>query len=185
MLRQIVATCHVGYWRFCSKFMFRNELLSVRLTQDEDLPLLASWLIDPKILRWFPMCDEKEINDAIEHWRFYVKLGAALTVLYDGKPIGMTNLYLNGFKKLRHQCLFSITINEAYRGKGVGTFLMTELIRYAKEKWQIEILHLEVYEGNPAIHLYQRMGFTQYACHDHFVWYQGRYWKKIMMQKVL
>ena len=54
-----------------------------------------------------------------------------------------------------------------------------------KNNFDIELLHLEVYEGNPAIHLYQRLGFVQYGYQRHFIKQNGQYLGKIMMQKAL
>jgi putative acetyltransferase len=92
---------------------------------------------------------------------------------------------LQPYKKLAHQCLFAIIVDEQYRGKGVGTELMNALMLMAKNSFQIELLHLEVYEGNPARRLYERMGFTQYGIQRHFVKDQGKYLPKVLMQKVL
>ncbi|OGN54000.1 MAG: hypothetical protein A2098_03310 [Chlamydiae bacterium GWF2_49_8] len=72
------------------------------------------------------------------------------------------------------------------RGKGIGRRLLKEIEELAKEMFQIEILHLEVYEGNPAIHLYERAGFKRYGIEKHFIKEkEGQYRAKIMMQKEL
>ena len=115
----------------------------------------------------------------------YYKYHAVLTALWESVPCGIANLYLQPYKKLAHQCLFAIIVDEKYRGKGVGTRLITELMALAKERFKIELLHLEVYEGNPAIHLYERLGFTQYGIHRRFVKDGDRYLSKILMQKSL
>ena len=86
---------------------------------------------------------------------------------------------------MAHQCLFAIIVDEQHRGKGVGTALLRELIILSKEKFQLEFIHLEVYEGNPAINLYKRFGFEQYGIHERFIKDQGRYISKILMQKNL
>ena len=57
--------------------------------------------------------------------------------------------------------------------------------KLAKEEFHIELLHLEVYEGNPAIRLYERFGFVKYGEHPHFIKEEGRYLSKILMQKLL
>ena len=33
----------------------------------------------------------------------------------------------------------------------------------AKDQFRIELLHLQVYSENPAIHLYERMGFKEFG----------------------
>lgn len=165
--------------------MSRKKEINVRLSVQDDTPYLAKWLNDPVILRWFPMFDEREVEDAVRIWISYSKYGAALTAEWDGVPCGMANLYLQPYKKLAHQCLLSIIVEEKYRGKGVGTALLEDLIKLAKENFHIEILHLEVYVGNPAIHLYERLGFTQFGMQKHFIKDKGEYIGKIFMQKNL
>lgn len=161
-----------------------NEI-TIRPSIDADEKCLVAWLSQKGVLQWFPLTDAKEIEDAARIWLSYAKLGAVLTALYDGVPCGIANLYIQPFKKLAHQCLFAIIVDEAYRGKGVGTKLLEALIDLAKKPFSIEILHLEVYEGNPAIGLYQKFGFAEYGKQTRFVKEDGKYLSKILMQKKL
>lgn len=136
-------------------------------------------------MRWFPLYDIREIEDAARIWMSYAKLNGALTALYQGIPCGTATLYINSYKKLSHQSLFAIIVSGALRGKGIGTKLLSELITLAKTRFQLELLHLEVYEGNPAIHLYRRFGFQEYGCQRHFAKEGTEYLAKIMMEKDL
>lgn len=160
--------------------------ITIRHATLEDSPLLQKWLMDPDVLRWFPMMNEKEIEDSVRIWMSYTRFNAGIAAEIDGVPCGLANLYIQPFKKFSHQCLFSIIVGEGFRGKGVGTALLKHLMKMAKEQFHIEILHLEVYDGNPAIHLYQRMGFKEYGRHPRFIKEEnGTYVDKIFMQKEL
>jgi len=161
------------------------EHLTIRFGEDADQKYLVEWLLQPGVLEGFPLCDLREIEDAARIWVSYSKYGAVLTALWDGVPCGIANLYLQPYKKLAHQCLLAIIVDERYRGKGVGTKLMEDLMALAKDRFKIELLHLEVYEGNPAINLYRRLGFEPYGAQRHFIKDQGRYVGKILMQKSL
>ena len=86
---------------------------------------------------------------------------------------------------MSHQCLFAIIVDEKFRGKGIGAKLLRELMTLAKERFKLELLHLEVYQGNPAINLYKRLGFKEYGIHRRFMKDKGRYLDKILMQKNL
>ncbi len=86
---------------------------------------------------------------------------------------------------MAHQFLFAIIVDEKYRGKGIGAKLLRELMELAKERFKLEYIHLEVYQGNPAINLYRRLGFEQYGIHRRFMKDKGRYLDKILMQKYL
>ncbi|HSX13636.1 MAG TPA: GNAT family N-acetyltransferase [Chlamydiales bacterium] len=160
-------------------------MISIRDSFDSDQKCLVEWLSQKDVLKWFPLADIREIEDAARIWLSYSKLNAVLTALWDDEPCGIANLYIQPFKKLSHQCLFAIIVDEKYRGKGVGTKLLGSLIELAKTKFSIEILHLEVYEGNPAIGLYEKFGFTEYGRQQRFVKEDGQYLTKILMQKRL
>ena len=159
--------------------------LEVRFAVEDDREYLLKWLLDPTVLEYFPMIDKREVLEAIRVWMSYIKKGAVLTVLCDKTPCGIANLYIQSCQKLAHQCLFAIIVDKDYRGKGVGSFLLKEVIRVAREKFHIELLHLEVYENNPALFWYKRLGFREYGYHKNFIKHEGKYYHKVMMQKSL
>lgn len=158
---------------------------SFRITEAEDATHLTQWLSDPQILRWFPMIDDREIEDAVRIWINYANMQASITALYEGKPCAMACLYIQPYIKQKHTCLFSIIARKDLRGKGIGTKLLDYLMKWAKEQFQIEILHLEVYEGNPAQYLYERAGFKMFGRQSHFIKQEGQYSAKILMQRSL
>lgn len=159
--------------------------LTFRFSSNEDAPYLAKWLSEPPTLRWFPMYDAREIDDAVRIWISYSRIHAGLTAEWEGIPCGLANLYIQPFKKLAHTCLFSIIVQKEFRGKGVGKVLIEELMKLAKMKFHIEILHLEVYEGNPAKKLYERLGFQEFGSQMRFIKEEKGYLGKIFMQKEL
>ena len=163
----------------------RNKAIEIRPTQEEDAPFLAKWLMDPAVLRWFPMHEQREIDDAVRIWVGYHRIGSALTATWEGEPCGMSTLYIQPFKKLAHTCLFSIIVGEEYRGKGVGLAILEEVSALAKNRFHIETLHLEVYDGNPARRLYERFGFVEYGRQPHFIKDHGEFIAKVFMQKQL
>ncbi len=159
--------------------------IEIRPAIPEEASYLSKWLTDPAILRWFPMTDAREIDDAVRIWMGYSKFEACFTAYLDGVPVGMSTLYLQPFQKFSHQCLFAIIVNEKYRNRGIGKALLEHMIKAARDKFKIEILHLEVYQGNPAIRLYERMGFKVFGRQPRFIKIEGEYLDKIMMQKDL
>ncbi|MEN9654643.1 MAG: hypothetical protein RL235_755 [Chlamydiota bacterium] len=159
--------------------------ITIREATDSDIQYLIEWLQQPGVLSGFPLADLREVEDAARIWMSYTKQGAVLTALWDGAPCGITNLYLQPYKKLAHQSLFAIVVDEKYRGKGVGRALLEALIDLAVNRYHLRLLHLEVYEGNPAIHLYERLGFVKYGAHPHFIKDEKGYKTKILMQRRL
>lgn len=153
---------------------------------EADMISLRVWMREPGILRWFPMIRDIEVADALHYWKSFFPLGSSITAFVDGEPAGIANIYIQSFPKVRHQALFVIVVGDKWRGKGVGTQLIEHTIRLAKKKFHLKILHLEVYENNPAIRLYERMGFKEYGRHLNSLKEQdGTYRAKIMMEKRL
>ena len=159
--------------------------VTIRYTEQEDAPFLKEWLMQPGVLRWFPMQEILEVDDAVKHWIGFSRFKCSLTAIYRGKPIGLSTLYLMPYRKVAHQCLFSIIVSEEFRGKGVGSLLLNNIIHLAKEHFKVEYLYLEVYDGNPAIHLYNKFGFKQVGSQSHFIKENGNYVAKIIMERPL
>ncbi len=159
--------------------------ISVRFTELEDALYLKESLMEPEVLQWFPMADEREVDYAVRIWIGYSKWKAGLTALWNGEPCGFSVLYLHPYKKIAHQCLFGVVVRSGYQGKGVGTRIIEETIKLAKESFKIEVLHLEVYQKNPAKRLYERMGFSEYGFDKDFIKIDGQYVGKTCMQKMI
>lgn len=162
------------------------QKIEVRKSVLEDIQYIRKWLKEPDTLKWYPMCNDREIEDAARFWISFVKYGAVLTAYYAGKVAGIINLYLQQYQKFCHQCLFAIIVRSDLRGKGIGSKLIQEIQVLAKDQFNIKFLHLEVYENNPAIRLYERQGFIKYGEQKHFIKnLDGSYMSKIFMQKQL
>lgn len=160
--------------------------VEIRYTELTDGKDLREWLLDPNVNRWFPMADMHESEDATNRWIGFARWRCSLTAIRDGKPIGLCTLYLQPYKKLAHQCEFGIIVSDKERGKGVGTLLLTSVMALAKETFKIELLHLQVYAGNPAIRLYERLGFTEFGRQNTWIKENdGTYTARIFMERNL
>ncbi|MCB1114707.1 MAG: GNAT family N-acetyltransferase [Chlamydiia bacterium] len=160
--------------------------IEIRYTEMADGKYLREWLLDPNVNRWFPMVDTAEAEDATNRWIGFARWRCSLTATRDGVPIGITTLYLQPYKKLAHQCEFGIIVSDKERGKGVGTYLLKSLMALAKETFKIELLHLQVYAGNPATRLYERLGFKEFGRQNEWIKeLDGSYTARIFMEKNL
>ncbi|MBJ7449497.1 MAG: GNAT family N-acetyltransferase [Parachlamydiales bacterium] len=159
--------------------------VNVRFTEMDDAPYLRQWLLEPGVLRGFPMQDVQEVDDAVKHWISLSRYRCSLTAVIDGVPCGLTTLYLMPYRKLAHQCLFSIIVGTEYQGKGVGSVLLNNIMHLGKEQFRLEVLYLEYYEGNPAVHLYNKFGFKEVGRQNHFLKEDGKFVPKITMERLL
>lgn len=156
---------------------------SIRTLKASDLPYMRTWFEAEDTLKWFPMQTPDELEIDLNIWIQYAQYGAAVTLDIDGTPAGSAVLYLQPCRRQMHQCLFAIIVDNTRRGQGVGTRLMKGLMRLAREQFYIEMLQLEVYDGNPAKDFYKRLGFVEYGREKDYVRRKGESIDKIMMYK--
>lgn len=143
--------------------------ITIRNLVEADKYTLKQWLMDPVALSYNPMSDLREVEESLKVWLTFARLGSAYIAEVDGKPMGAANLYIQQFEKLKHQSMFVIIVGPEYRGQGIGTVLTKHLIKMAKEKYKMKLLHLEVYHTNPAQRMYERLGFVRYGEHKDFI----------------
>jgi ribosomal protein S18 acetylase RimI-like enzyme len=96
-------------------------------------------------------------------------------VILEGAPIGRI-LTCREEASMR---LIDIALIEQQRGQGIGTYLLRELLKECEA--QDCALHLQVAQGNPALRLYQRLGFLQTG--GDLVYLQME-WKPLLREKV-
>lgn len=76
-------------------------------------------------------------------------------ILLDGQPIG--RLYLD--RRADEIRIVDIALLPEYRGRGIGSALMQEILDRAAQAGLPVRIHVERF--NPALHLYHRLGFAQ------------------------
>lgn len=159
--------------------------LDIRYTYVTDAPYLRQWLDMPQVQKWFPVSEEKEIEDAVQCWIGFSRYSCSLTAVLEGVPCGIATLFLMPYKKVAHHALFKIVVDPEYQRRGIGTALIRNLKHLAKNYFRLDLVHTEVFEGNPLIHLLEAQGFQVYAKQSDFVKDQGRYLGRILYEVFL
>lgn len=164
----------------------QKSSIDIRYSDLADGKYLKEWLLEPSIGRWFPVHDIAEIDDAVHRWIGFSRYKCSLTAIKDGIPCGLATLYLQPYRKLAHQCEFGIIVGNGYRGQGIGTELLKNLMHLAKDKFKIELMHLQVYAENPAVKLYKRMGFVEFGRQNKWIKeIDGTYTGRVFMERAL
>jgi len=147
-----------------------TDEVQIRYTLPDDAKALREWFHEPNILRWFPHTEnEMEIDDAVNRWIYYHRFRSSITAVVNGEVAGIATFYPHAYQKIKHQALLSIMVAPQHRNKKVGEKLMLHLFHLAKTQFNINLLHLEVYEGSPAIKFYKRLGFKEFGFQSHWV----------------
>jgi len=89
-------------------------------------------------------------------------------------------------ERIAHQCNLAMSVLKAFWGLGVGTYLLSALIDFAKSTGKLEIIHLQVLVNNErAIALYKKMGFIEIGVFPKFAKINGQYFDDILMNLYL
>lgn len=157
----------------------------IRYTTVADASYLRSWLLQKEVQRWFPISTEKEIDDAVQCWIGFSRYNCSLTATVGDVPCGIGTLFLMPYKKVAHHCLFKLVVDPNYRRQGIGRALLKNLKHLAKSYFSLELIHIEVFEANPLIHLLQELDFKEFARQDRFVKDGEGYLARILYQSYL
>jgi ribosomal protein S18 acetylase RimI-like enzyme len=97
----------------------------------------------------------------LQHWHYQAHFAGAefLLLLWQGQPVG--RLYWHAKGQGGQATLVEISLLPAYRGRGVGSALLSVLAAQADLDGQSISLHVD--PANPARRLYERFGFTAIA----------------------
>jgi ribosomal protein S18 acetylase RimI-like enzyme len=106
-------------------------------------------------------------------------------ILPDGSLGGM-NAFLraNGVKDSHRGWMLQVYVRPQYRGTGMAKALAEHLIAQVPEG--VKQIHLGVWsENDPAIGLYERLGFVTYGTEPRYLYVNGRYIDEHMMVRFL
>ncbi len=161
------------------------EGFDIRYTHVTDTPYVREWLLDPAIQKWFPVSTDKEIDDAAQCWVGFCRYNASLTATLHDVPVGIGTLFLMPYRKVAHHCLFKLLVDPKHQRKGIGSSLMKNLKHLAKNKFRLELMNIEVFEGNPCEHLLKQFDFHAYGRQENFVKDADRYFGRVLYEGYL
>lgn len=157
----------------------------IRYTDPSDEKVLRKWLKFPGLLDWYPMSNEKETDLIMKNWIGFYRFKSSLTATFKGKPIGIATLLLMPYRKVAHHAMLYFIVDPKSAHQGVGTSLLKNIKHLAKDYFKIEGIHFDVYEGCPAIKLFESQGFREVARLDGAVKMGDTYVAKILMEAIL
>ncbi|MBS0621770.1 MAG: GNAT family N-acetyltransferase [Verrucomicrobia bacterium] len=158
--------------------------MQIRVSEEADGEFWGRWLEEPDVARAYPSEGPQEREESTRRMQLFAKHQMSLTALFEGEVAGIAYLNLHPYRKIAHQALFTIIVGGKFRGKGIGTCLLEHLEKMGRDNFGLEGIHLEVYENNPALRLYRRMGYREFGMQSHWIKEApGEYRAKIYMEK--
>lgn len=152
----------------------------IRFSMLDDLPYLKKWL--KAELHWYPPSDDEELENFAGIWLSFAKYNASLTAVFKNRPIGIGTLFLMPYRKVAHQCMFQLIVDPENQRKGVGQALVRNLKYLAKNRFRLDLMHVEILDESPLIHLLKTQGFTEFARQEKYVKENGVYFPRILME---
>ncbi len=100
----------------------------------------------------------------------------------NGRVVGWVDISPAANPRLAHRGFLGMGLIDGYRGRGLGTQLITKALKHAKAIG-LEKVELSVYtENTAAIKLYKKMGFTEIGVVKHYRKLNGRYFDCVEME---
>lgn len=157
----------------------------IRYSTVQDIDFLRSWLKTKGMLHWFPPGNDQELENFVRVWIGFTRYNGCLTAVYEGKPVGMAVLFLMPYRKVAHHAMFQLIVDPDFQRKGIGYSLIRNLKHFAKQGFQLEVIHAEVLDVGPIIPLLEKLDFKQFARQEKYVKEEGKYYPRILMECVL
>ena len=143
--------------------------LEIRYSNQKDLEHLLKWLQEPENNKWFSFSTKSEIERSAKNWIFFSKYRASLTGILNNEVVAMSTLFLMPYKKLAHEAMFYLIVDEKHRRQGLGQDMLKNLINLAKNYFKLETIFAEVWTGCPIIGLLEKMNFEKTAHQEKYV----------------
>jgi RimJ/RimL family protein N-acetyltransferase len=98
-----------------------------------------------------------------------------LAAFVDGRVAGLAGILGRDLPQESHVGMVGVSVDQDFRGRGVGTSLLTALLEWAPRHDLIRV-EIEAFANNPrAIELYERLGFAREGVRRGAVLVDGEY----------
>jgi RimJ/RimL family protein N-acetyltransferase len=131
-----------------------------------DIPASArDWRNYAGIWRW---CRQHTLLDAKSHERWLERISTDPSIkmfgieVEDGQgdrlPVGVCGL--TSIDHLNQKAEFSLYISPGHQGSGLGKLALRTLLSHGFKDFNLNRIWGETYEGNPALTMFEKLGFT-------------------------
>lgn len=103
-----------------------------------------------------------------------------------GRVVSVASLIVPAPQRVAHTAEFAVSVGRAYWNIGAGSAMTAALLRWAKERPGLKLIHLGVRADNEAaIHLYWKHGFREIGRFTGYICVDGEYFDQVLMELVL
>lgn len=156
--------------------MIVNKEIYLDTIDIEDMKKLRKWRNHPDIYQW---CRQHSLINEIKHGNWYEWQATEPSVemliirTATGDPVGVCGL--TSIDHLHRRAEFSLYIAAHRQGKGYGYNGLRMLIDHGFRDLNLNIIWGETFEGNPAMSMFERIGFVYEGTRRQFYFKNGVY----------
>lgn len=150
-------------------------MLALREPTDSDKELAFSWRNDQRIYQW---CRQHEPITKEHHNNYWSRAEhdpsiKMFAVTLDGEAIGMCGL--TSIDLINHRAEFSLYIEPEAQKRGHGRAALDALCHYGFCVFGLNLIWGEVFDGNPAMNMFEDAGFRREGTRRQFYRRNGKY----------
>lgn len=109
-----------------------------------------------------------------------------LVAEYEGNIVGLLNCKGSNRTAIRHAVTLGMSVDQDWRGQGIGNQLMVRAIEWAKSTGTVKRIELAAFARNTAaIHLYEKFGFVHEGRRRKAGFRDGEYHDGVIMALLL
>lgn len=148
----------------------------VRAREPRDLEAVAEVMGCPGVIAGTLQLPLRSVEERRERFAQLAPETHSLVAEIEGRVVGGASLHLERSPRRHHCGEIAMGVHDDFAGRGVGSALMTALLDLADNWLGLRRLELTVYTDNaPAIHLYEKFGFTIEGTAHEFAFRNGVY----------
>lgn len=145
----------------------------ISLTADVPIHIARDWRNNPEIWKW---CRQYSLISSDEQFAWAEKIETDPSIkMFGVYEEDNAHVGVCGFTSIdRHNrnAEFSLYIGKPFQGSGYGEKALRTLIRHGFEDWGFKRIWGEVFEDNPAMKMFDKIGFK------HEGWLRSSYFRK-------
>ncbi len=154
--------------------------LDIRYSELSDYEYLFKWLKEKKNNQWFVFSTKKEVELSARNWIGFSRFKASLTGVLNDKVVAIGTLYLMPYKKLFHEAMIYLIVDDDFRKRGIGSDMLKNLIHLAKNYFKLESIFAETFEGCKIISLLEKFKFNKFAVQEKYIKDDNQYKTRVM-----
>jgi len=163
--------------------MIKGNLVELRAIERENLPAYVEWLNDPEVMMYFGPMEPMSLAEEQQWYDAQLKQSNTRNfgIFYNDEHVGGAGYSQINWRDRSAEVGLFIGRKDLWN-RGLGTDIMSTLVRFGFEQMNLHRIFLRVFEENArAIACYERVGFTLEGRWRDAEFRHGRYHNMVWM----